>query len=601
MKQKRKIRIQWDLSKLFKDTNEESILAHLKEVTQNVEAFVTKWRNRNDYLDDPVILREALDDYEKLMRNYGTAGKAAYFITLSRALDQNNPELKALENKVVHETQRNENALVFFTLSISKIPKDKHDRFLQSQALEPYKHYLEKIFAESAYMLSEKEEQIVNLFAKPSYSDWVDMLESLLAQEERYVLTENGKKKLPFAKITSLLSDKNKTVRDSAAKAFNNILKKYVQIAERELNAVLEYAKTVDEIRGYERPDKNRHLNDDIESEIVDALIDSVSSKYSISQQYYELKAKLFGVSKLSYAERNVDYGTVEAQYTYEQAFDIVSTVLNNLDPEFGNIIQMYNENGQIDVYSKKGKTHGAFCSHNLLNDPTYILLNHNNRLSNVLTLAHEVGHGINNELIKKSQNALNFSTPTSTAEVASTFMEDFVLQSILKDANDEERLALLMSKLNDEISTIFRQIACYTFEQDLHQTFRQEGYLSYKRIGELFIKNMRDYMGDAVSFDEGSENWWLYWSHIRYYFYVYSYASGLLISKALQRRVKNNPEEINKVKYFLSAGSSKSPKAIFNDIGIDISDKQFWYEGLAEIEDLLNEAKQLAIKLKKI
>ncbi len=601
MKKGRQITTQWDLSKLFKDTDEKSILAHMREVTQNVEAFVAKWKNRIDYLEDPVILREALDDYEKLMRYYGTAGKAAYFIHLSRALDQNNPKLKALENKVIYESQRNANALIFLELSISKIPQDKHDRFLQSQALEPYKHYLERIFAKASYMLSEKEEQIVNLFAKPSYSDWVDMIESLLAQEERYVLTENGKKKLPFSKISSLLSDKNKTVRDSAAKAFNDILQKYVHVAERELNAVLEYAKIQDEIRGLERPDKNRHLNDDIESEVVDALISAVSNKYSISRRYYALKAKLLGVSKITYAERNVEYGTLKTQYTYEQAFDIVRNVLHKLDPEFGDIVQMYNENGQIDAYSKKGKTHGAFCSHNLLNDPTYILLNHNNRLNDVLTLSHEVGHGINNELIKKTQNALNFSTPTSTAEVASTFMEDFVLQSILRDANDEERLALLMSKLNDEVSTIFRQIACYTFEKDLHQTFRKEGYISYEKIGELFIKNMKDYMGDAVSFDEGSENWWLYWSHIRYYFYVYSYASGLLISKALQRRVKNNPEEINKVKYFLSAGSSKSPKDIFNDIDIDISDKKFWYEGLAEIEDLLGEAEQLAIKLKKI
>jgi oligoendopeptidase F len=257
--------------------------------------------------------------------------------------------------------------------------------------------------------------------------------------------------------------------------------------------------------------------------------------------------------------------------------------------------------NSQFDVYPRKGKVSGAFCAHHLISQPTYILLNHTEKLRDVLTLAHELGHGINNELIREKQNALNFGTPTSTAEVASTFMEDFVLQEILKQADDELRLSIMVMKLNDDVSTIFRQIACYKFEQELHQEFRQKGYLSKEEIGRLFQKHMSSYMGIFVQQSAGSENWWVHWSHIRSFFYVYSYASGLLISKSLQNSVKDKPKFIEKVKEFLSAGLSDSPKNIFKKLGVDITDKSFWNKGLDEVENLLDDTAKLARKMRRI
>jgi len=157
------------------------------------------------------------------------------------------------------------------------------------------------------------------------------------------------------------------------------------------------------------------------------------------------------------------------------------------------------------------------------------------------------------------------------------------------------------MKKLNDDVSTIFRQVACYKYEQELHQQFRQKGYLSKKEIGRLFQKHMSSYMGDFVEQSPGSENWWVYWDHIRSFFYVYSYAGGLLISKSLQNSVKDNPKFIKKVKKFLSAGLSDSPKNIFKKLGVDITDKSFWDRGLTEVENLLQEATKLAEKLGKI
>ena len=306
-------------------------------------------------------------------------------------------------------------------------------------------------------------------------------------------------------------------------------------------------------------------------------------------------------VKRLKYHERNVEYGNIDRKYTYPDSIKLIRKVLKNLDTQFYEIFDRFLINGQFDVFPRKGKVSGAFCAHQLVSQPTYILLNHTDRLNDVLTLAHELGHGINNELIREKQNALNFGTPTSTAEVASTFMEDFVLQEILKRADDELRLSIMMMKLNDDVSTIFRQVACYRFEKELHHDFRQKGYLSKEEIGRLFQKHMSAYMGDAVEQSHGSENWWVYWSHIRSFFYVYSYASGLLISKSLQKSVKEDPGFIAKVKEFLSAGLSASPKNIFSNLGIDITDNTFWNKGIGEVSLLLDNTLALAQKLGKI
>ena len=243
---------------------------------------------------------------------------------------------------------------------------------------------------------------------------------------------------------------------------------------------------------------------------------------------------------------------------------------------------------GEIDALPRKNKYSGAFCIDNLIVQPTYILLNHTGSLDDVLTFTHEAGHAINSQLQKEKQNALNFGTPKSTAEVASTFMEDFVLDELAKEANDETRLALMMHRLNGDVGTIFRQVACYNFELELHNDFRKKGYLAKDDIGKLFQKHMASYMGSVVLQSEGSQNWWIYWGHIRSFFYVYSYASGLLIAKAMQTSYSKNKNFMDKVKIFLSAGTSDLPKNIFFKMGIDISDKKFWEEGLSRIDSLL-------------
>lgn len=377
--------------------------------------------------------------------------------------------------------------------------------------------------------------------------------------------------------------------------AVNEVLAKHVDSAEHEINSILLDKKINDDLRGVLRPDAMRHSSDDLESSVVDSLIEAVSSRFDISSRFYKLKATLMKVPTLAYHERNVTLGHLNKKYTYEEAVKLVSDTFTALDAEFADIFCDLEEKGWIDVYPSKGKHSGAFCIHRRLSDPTYILLNHTGRLGDVTTLGHEMGHAINNVLIARVQNAINYDTPLSTAEVASTFMEDFVFERIAKEYKPKDKLFLLMEKLNDDISTVFRQVACYKFEQDLHKLYREKNYLTKEAIGELFTKHMRAYMGEAVDQSPGSQNWWVYWSHIRNFFYVYSYASGQLISKSLQSMVRKDRQSIEKVKKFLAAGLSESPKVLFANMGIDISDPKFWLQGLNEIDDLLKEAEKLA------
>lgn len=592
----------WNLNRLFRGDEDPRIKEELAEVERRSRAFIRKWERRTDYLKDAAVLREALDDYEGWRRSCGTDGDSGYYFWLRTQQDMNDPDLKARSNRIEDFSRKIENDIQFFALRIARIPAARQKKFLEENGLRPYRHFLERIFAEARHLLSEPEEKILNLKASTSYSNWVRMTSGFLAKEEGRVLLENGRKELkPFAEITSLMNSRDKKVRDLAAGVFNEIMRKNLDVAEAELNSVLANKKTDDELRKFGRPDSSRHLSDDIETEVVDALVSSVSARFHISSEYYRLRAGLMGVKRLKYHERNVEYGEIDTRYSYARSSGLVLKVFRAVDPEFAGIYEGFIRNGQMDVYPRKGKSGGAFCAHHLLSQPTYILLNHTGRLNDVLTLAHELGHGINNELMRKKQNALNFGTPTSTAEVASTFMEDFVLEEILKKADDEVRLSLMIMKLNEDISTIFRQVACYKFEQDLHNEFRQKGYLSKDEIGALFRKNMSAYMGDFVEQSGGSENWWVYWSHIRYFFYVYSYASGLLISKSLQSSVKRDPGFIKKVKGFLSAGLSDSPRNIFGKLGIDITDKKFWDGGLDEVQRLLDQTTELARRLGKI
>lgn len=592
----------WNLTHLYHGDDDPKIAQDLKEVENAIIVFSNKWKKRQDYLKDPAMMKIALDEYEKLMANYGTSGNVGFYWGLRACQDEDDTKIKAQVNIIDEKSVSLLNAIEFFELRIGKIAKSSQSAFLTSKLLYAYRHFLERLFKTARYQLSEVEEKIMNVKMKTSYTNWVDMTSRFLSRETRILAGEDGKRKrLSFSQIQDLLDSPKKSVREVAAKNFNSILASHVDVAEAEMNSILENKKYNFQLRGYTQVDMARHVTDDIDSAVVETLIHAVSTRFDISRRYYDLKAQLLGQKDLAYAERNIRFGNLDQEISFPKACQMVDEVLKSIEPRFSDILQKFRRLGIYDVYPRKGKSSGAFCAYDLKISPTYILLNYTNRLTDCCTLAHETGHGISDELMKQTQNALNIGSPKCIAEVSSTFFEDFVLQRLLDEADDESKLAIYMQKLNDEVGSVFRQVAAYSFEKDLHESFNVKGYLSKHEIGELFLTHMNSYMGKSVRQDPGTENWWVHWGHFRSFFYVYSYASGLLISKYLQRIVRDNPKNVSKVITLLSTGTSQSPQDMFAAIGIDITKRSFWDASIDESEKLLTETEALAKKLKKI
>lgn len=596
------LKTKWDLSPLLDSDNDPRIESFMDEVKAKNAEFVTKWKDNEDYLKDPKTLKQALDEYEELHTHYGFGGRVGYYFYLRSKQELNNPELKAQNNKLDDISTKLGNDMAFFTHRLSKIDEKTQKQFLESKLLQDYKHFLQNIFEAAKYLLSEEEEKILNIKAQVSHTNWVKMVSGLYAKEEAIVLDEDGKKvKKNMSDIGNLTKSKNKEVRDYAAKVLTKLTKKHIDIAENEMNSILQNKKTTDELRKYPRPDFARHLSDEIDTDVIDTLVESVTSRFDLAHEYFKLKAELHGVEKLTYFERNLEYGDTEIKYSFEDSIKLVRKTFEQLDPEFAIILDKYLAEGRFDVFPETGKYSNPFHVHYLKSLPNYILLCHHERLDDVLTIAHEMGHAINAVLSKQKQNSLHVDYSVAVAEVASTFMEDFVLQELVKEANDQVKLELLMKKLSDCIVTIIRQIAGYNFETELHKEFATKGYLSKEDIGSLYKKNMDPSLGPAVDTPKDTAIFWAVWPHIRDFFYIYSYSSGLLISMSLQNLVKKDPTKIKLVKEFLAAGGSKSTKDIFLDLGIDISKKEFWHQGLKEIENILEETKALAKKLGKI
>ena len=575
---------EWNLKQLYDSIEDPQIEKDIQKDKDKVEKFVKKWRENKDYTEKPNVLKKALDDYNTLSEDLG---KPIYYSILLQSVDSTDEEIKKLYNNCINIYTLLGNSLSFFNLNISKIDKSKQDIFLNSKELEVYKHLLENSFVGAKYLLTEKEENIFNLTAKTSSTNWANMLSELLNKQTLTVLDEDLKEiVISYNEASKYLQSSNKKVRDYAAEEFRKINAKYEEIAEFEINSILERKKISDDYRGIRRADEPRHLSDDIETEVIDTLIDSVSSDFSISQRFYKLKAKILNQKTLSYAEKSVPVGKQSKEYSFEESLEIVKRVFKSLDPEFHSFVEATEGNGYYDVYPREGKTGGAFCVSDTKQLPILILLNHKDTIESVTTLAHESGHGIHAFLSQKEQCELNSGHPFSLAEVASTFFEDFVLEDILEREEEEDfKRVVRMKKLDDDIATIFRQIAAYKFEQELHERFREEGFLSKKTISEIFTKHMHAYLGDSVDIDDSMKLGWIYWSHFRRPFYVYSYASGLLISKGLQSLVREDPNNIESVKEFLSSGSSLSPKDVFGKMGIDITKREFWERGLKEID----------------
>lgn len=578
----------WDLSVFYKNEKDPKIEKDIKVVEKAIADFERKYRNRakpssgrmtnnKDFTSTPKKLLQALRD-ESVLSDVISNVKSPLYFHYRSDLNSGDSVAQAMSTKISNRITSSLNKLVFFGIAISKIPLKDQKKFLKDKSLEPYRYMLKTTFDNAKHVLTEKEEQLVGLLSNTSYEMWVDGQDRLLSQQ---VIEFKGDK-LPVAKAMSIVSDLEKTDRYELSQKINSVLKSISHFAEAEINAVYNFKKVMDERRGFKNPYDSTFLSYQNDEKTILLLIDVVTKGFKISKRFYKLHAKLLKEQKLSVSDRGVKIGEIEKKFDFETSVSIVGDVFEKVGPQYKKIFDKILD-GQTDVYPKQGKTGGAYCSGNY-NSPTFVLLNHTDDLRSLETLAHEMGHAVHTEL-SKSQPSWYQSYSTSTAEVASTFFEQVTLSEIEKQLTDDEKIILLHNQLMGDISTIFRQIACFNFELELHKRIRAEGQLSKDEMAKLLRKHLESYLGDAFDVTDDDGYFFVNWSHIRRFFYVYSYAYGQLISRALFENWKKDKTYADKIEQFLSLGGSMSPEDIFKKVGINVKDPKFFESGLRSIE----------------
>ncbi|MDR3558045.1 MAG: M3 family metallopeptidase, partial [Candidatus Pacebacteria bacterium] len=293
--------------------------------------------------------------------------------------------------------------------------------------------------------------------------------------------------------------------------------------------------------------------------------------------------------------DRAAKTGSIDKSFSMGDCIETVSKAFGDIDPKFADIIDSYLREGQIDWKPRQGKHGGGYCS-SLYGNPTFVLLNHINDLNSFKTFAHEMGHAFHAEL-SEHLGPIYTDVSMSLAETASTLFEQIAFEAIFEKLSDREKVVALEQKLNSDVATIFRQIACFNFEKDIHEGIRTKGFLSKEELAALHNKNMQAYLGPIFDIEPDVGYAFVSWPHLRTFFYVYSYAYGMLVSKALLRRYRKDKQFWSKIEKFLSAGGKDSPEKILKEIGIDVSKPSFWKEGLKEIEDDIAKLEKLTKK----
>jgi len=591
----------WNFSDLYSGDDDPRIETDIKAARDAAETFATKWRGRDDYLREAGALAEALADYQKLQREHGSASRPGYYLWLRRSVDQNNTALKAKLALVEREAAEISNLLKFFLLSVGTTALEAQKTLLADERLVTHRYWLSRVYDRAKYNFSEQTEQVLELIEPQATSSWIDMIEEILAGKIVSVWDGEREAELPFNSALELLTSSDLKVVDSAGQAVNAVMAEVAPLAERELNAVVTTSAREIRLRGYDTPEAARYHADELDSAVVEAMLSTVEKRFDLPRRYYALLAKLLSQDKLKYWQRSVTLGKIDTRYTFEEAVDSVGRAIGRLDADFAERLRDAVDRGYIDAEPRAGKSGGAFCAYIGPDEPNYLMLNFTGGLRDVETLAHEFGHYLNFVYMKQECDALSYAVPTPLAEVTSTFNEKFILDELLATADDETKLAVMLSNLSNEAATIFRQTAAMRFEQELYRQVEAQGYLPYDVIGELFARHMADYMGDAVEMTAGSANWWVYWSHLRRMFYNYSYSFALLVAKALQSRLAADPGFIVDYKRLLAAGSRQDPIDLLASMGLDVKAEAFWRAGIDDFERSLDEAEALAKKLGKI
>ncbi|MEY4695607.1 MAG: hypothetical protein RIT14_35, partial [Pseudomonadota bacterium] len=482
--------------------------------------------------------------------------------------------------------------LVFFTLEFNRLDEDHLARLLAADAgLARYKPVFDRMRAMRPYQLSDELERFLHDQSTVGSAAWNRLFDETMAGLMFTVAGED--EEMNLESTLNLLTDSDRAKREAAARALAQVFDRNIKLFARVHNTLAKEKEIEDRWRKMPTPQTARHLSNHVEPEVVEALRNAVVAAYpKLSHRYYRLKAKWMGLDRLQVWDRNAPL-PIEAPRTvgWDEARALVIDAYHDFDPRMAGLAQPFFDKGWIDAGVKPGKAPGAFAHPTVTTVHPYVMLNYLGKPRDVMTLAHELGHGVH-QVLAAGQGELLSSTPLTLAETASVFGEMLTFRRLLDAARTPaERKTLLAGKVEDMINTVVRQIAFYDFECKLHAA-RREGELTPDDINALWMSVQAQSLGDAFDFMDGYETFWAYIPHfVHSPFYVYAYAFGDGLVNALYAAYADGLPEFQE-KYFdmLKAGGSKHHKELLAPFGLDASDPTFWDKGLSMIAGFIDE-----------
>lgn len=581
----------WNLSDLYASPDAPEVERDLKDAGTRAAAFRQQYEGKLASLGGADFLAAILA-YERIQE---TLGRVMSYAQLLYAGDMSNPEYGRFQQNISERATQISLETLFFTLEINKLPDADMEAKLSHAPLGRYKPWLDNVRSFRPHQLADDLEKMLHERDVVGRQAWMRLFDETMAD----LRFEVDGKKLTSNEALNLLYEQDGAKRKAAADAVARELTDSKRIFSLVTNTLAKEKEIDDKWRRFARPVSSRNLANQVEDKVVDALVAAVKAGYpELSHRYYRLKAKWLGLPTLNYWDRNAPLPDKEDKpIAWSEAQSLVLNAYSAFSPKLAEVGKVFFDKGWIDVPPRPGKAPGAFAHPTVPSAHPYLLLNYHGRTRDVMTLAHELGHGVH-QVLAAPQGQLLCDTPLTLAETASVFGEMLTFQALLKRETDqEERKVLLTGKVEDMLNTVVRQIAMHEYETRLHDA-RREGELTSEQISATWLATQREALGDGVDLPDGT-GYAIYWAYIPHFihvpFYVYAYAFGDCLVNSLYA-VYQQAEAGFAEKYLemLKAGGTKRHKELLAPFGLDAADPAFWSKGLGVISGFIDELEKM-------
>ena len=581
----------WDLSALYNSVDDPSIANDMQHANEFADAFVVKYKNQVAELDAEGLL-EALQALENL---YDVIGRLGSYAGLLYSVNTSDPAVGGLYQQITEFDAQLEQKIVFFDLEWNQVDEQDAEAILNQATLGKYAYHLHARRRYRPYQLSEVEEQLLIEKAVTGRSAWARFFTQLTSA----MRFEYDGEELPMPELLAKSHDPDRDVRLKMADSLTAGLTSKAMELTYIFNVIVADKAADDQRRNYETWVSSRNLSNKAPDEVVEALIASVTGNYDLVSRHYNLKRSLLGYDELYDYDRYAPLPIKDSDrlYSWEEAKDIVLNAFRTFDTRLADAAQRFFDENWIHAPAIPDKRGGAFAHPTVPSAHPYIMMNYMGTARDIMTLAHELGHGVHMLLSGEEQGLFGLYTPLTTAEMASVFGEMLVFQDLMdKEPNAEARLAMLAQKIEDTFATVYRQTSMNRFEDGLHTARRTEGELSTERISEIWLESQRDMFQDSVTMRDDYAIWWSYIPHFLHTpGYVYAYAFGELLVLALFQLYQEQgaafaPKYLN----LLAAGDSDYPDQLLAEVGIELNDPGFWDKGIAAIRELIEQEESL-------